>query len=59
LKRFGAVGVGTRQAEISDESRMKGDLCVKFKFDASAIHIPIIVFLIARFLPLKNKVVAQ
>jgi len=59
LKRFGAVGVGTRQAVISDESRMKGDLCVKFKFDASAIHIPIIVFLIARFLPLKNKVVAQ
>jgi hypothetical protein len=58
LKRFGAVGVGTRQAEISDESRMKGDLCVKFKFEASAIHIPIIVFLIARFLPLKNKVVA-
>jgi serine/threonine protein kinase len=59
LKRFGAVGVGTRQDVISDESRMKGDLCVKFKFDASAIHIPIIVFLIARFLPLKNKVVAQ
>ena len=59
LKRFGAAGVGTRQAIISDESRMKGDLCVKFKFDASAIHIPIIVFLIARFLPLKNKVVAQ
>lgn len=56
LKRFGAVGVGTRQAIISDESRMKGDLCVKFKFDASAIHIPIIVFLTARFLPLKNKV---
>lgn len=59
LKRFGAVGVGTRQLVISDESRMKGDLCVKFKFDASAVHIPIIVFLIARFLPLKNKVVAQ
>ena len=59
LKRFGAVGVGTRQAIISDESRMKGDLCVKFKFDTAAIHIPIIVFLIARFLPLKNKVVAQ
>ena len=59
LKRFGAVGVGTRQVVISDESRMKGDLCVKFKFEASAIHIPIIVFLIARFLPLKNKVVAQ
>ena len=59
LKRFGAAGVGTRQAIISDESRMKGDLCVKFKFDTAAIHIPIIVFLIARFLPLKNKVVAQ
>ena len=56
LKRFGAVGVGTRQLVISDESRMKGDLCVKFKFDASARHIPIIVFLTARFLPLKNKV---
>ena len=56
LKRFGAVGVGTRQDVISDESKMKGDLCVKFKFDAPAKHIPIIVFLIARFLPLKNKV---
>jgi hypothetical protein len=59
LKRFGAVGVGTRQIVISDESKLKGDLCVKFKFDESAIHIPIIVFLIARFLPLKNKVVSQ
>jgi len=56
LKRFGAVGVGTRQDVISDESKLKGDLCVKFKFGESAIHIPIIVFLIARFLPLKNKV---
>ncbi len=56
LKRFGAVGVGTRQDVISDESKMKGDLCVKFKFGAPAIHIPIIVFLTARFLPLKNKV---
>jgi hypothetical protein len=56
LKRFGAVGVGTRQDVISDESKLKGDLCVKFKFGESAIHIPIIVFLVTRFLPLKNKV---
>ena len=58
LRRFEALGTGTREEVISDDSRRKGDLCVKFKFVDRAVHVPVIVFLIARFLPLKNKVVA-
>lgn len=55
VRSFGAVDFGTREAVIMDNSRMRGDLCVKF--DRSAIHVPAITFLICRLLPLKNKVV--
>jgi len=61
LSKFGALGTGTRLEVINDDpkSKRKGDLCVKFKFAERAVHVPVIVFLIARFLPLKNKVVAR
>ena len=61
LRKFGALGTGTRLEVIKDDpkSKRKGDLCVKFKFADRAVHVPVIVFLIARFLPLKNKVVAR
>ena len=59
LMRFGALGVGQRELVISDGTSRKGDFCVKFKFKDDAVHVPVLVFLIARFLPLKNKVVAH
>ena len=59
LQKFGALGTGTREEVIKDDSRRRGDLCVKFKFADRAVHVPVIVFLIARFLPLKNKMVAR
>ena len=55
VRSFGADDFGTREAVIMDNSKMRGDLCVKF--DRSAIHVPAITFLICRLLPRKNKVV--
>jgi hypothetical protein len=56
LKRFGADGFGTREALIGDKSRLRGDLCATF--GKQSIHVPALVFVVSRILPLKNKVLA-
>jgi hypothetical protein len=58
FREFGATAFGTRETVLGDDkSKLRGDLCVRF--DKQAIHIPAITFLVARLLPLKNKVEAQ
>jgi hypothetical protein len=56
LKRFGADGFGTREDLIGDKSRLRGDLCATF--GKQSIHVPALVFVVSRILPLKNKVLA-
>lgn len=57
FRSFGAVAFGTRESVLGDKSRLRGDLCVRF--DKQEIHVPAITFLVARLLPLKNKVVVK
>jgi len=57
FREFGATAFGTRETVLGDTSKLRGDLCVRF--NKAAIHVPAVTFLVARLLPLKNKVEAQ
>jgi len=57
FREFGATAFGTRETVLGDTSKLRGDLCVRF--NRQEIHVPAITFLVARLLPLKNKVEAK
>jgi len=57
FREFGATAFGTRETVLGDMSKLRGDLCVRF--NKQEIHVPAITFLVARLLPLKNKVAVQ
>lgn len=57
FREFGATAFGTRETVLGDTSKLRGDLCVRF--NRQEIHVPAITFLVARLLPLKNKVRAR
>ena len=57
MVEWGAIGYGTREEQVGDQSNRKRQMCVVAPTDVE--HLPAVAFLVTRILPLARGITAS